>query len=261
MEPAVNEESCESVWPLPPTMAPLRTGRLLTAGLCAATLLVYVWHTFGGAPRGTHRPASPAATRQQAYNGHGAVGGGAMAALAARVAASAGSEPARGAGPGVGTLLSGAGGGSGAAALTAGAGDGGGSAADLSAGLTATRCASLDCAKWLESREPAWVNLTFQPGIDWLGGGVRGDCVAGELEYLWPKYCSPPTVRFVPCGGGHADAQLSSFTTGSIHSSAHSQLTQSTACSVYTSRQIFTARLIRAVRLCTAHLVGPAVLA
>ena len=39
--------------------------------------------------------------------------------------------------------------------------------------------------------EPPWAKLTFQPTINWKAGGVRGDCVAGELEYIWPKYCSP----------------------------------------------------------------------
>ena len=37
----------------------------------------------------------------------------------------------------------------------------------------------------------SWADLTFQPSLDWKGGGVRGDCVAGELEYIMPKYCDP----------------------------------------------------------------------
>ena len=52
-------------------------------------------------------------------------------------------------------------------------------------------CNSLSCAKRHESLEPSWADLTFQPSLDWKGGGVRGDCVAGELEYIMPKYCDP----------------------------------------------------------------------
>ena len=52
-------------------------------------------------------------------------------------------------------------------------------------------CNSLSCAKRHESLEPSWADLRFQPNIDWAGGGVRGDCVAGELEYIMPKYCDP----------------------------------------------------------------------
>ena len=37
----------------------------------------------------------------------------------------------------------------------------------------------------------SWADLRFQPSLDWIGGGVRGDCVAGELEYILPKYCDP----------------------------------------------------------------------
>ena len=48
-------------------------------------------------------------------------------------------------------------------------------------------CNSLSCAKRHESLEPSWADLRFQPNIDWAGGGVRGDCVAGELEYILPK--------------------------------------------------------------------------
>ena len=33
--------------------------------------------------------------------------------------------------------------------------------------------------------------LSFQPRINWKAGGVRGDCVAGEIEYILDKYCSP----------------------------------------------------------------------
>mmetsp|Transcript_15089 Transcript_15089/g.32231 ORF Transcript_15089/g.32231 Transcript_15089/m.32231 type:complete len:443 (+) Transcript_15089:256-1584(+) len=52
-------------------------------------------------------------------------------------------------------------------------------------------CTSIDCATRHTVLEPGWVNLSFQPAIDWKAGGVRGDCVAGELEYIMPKYCSP----------------------------------------------------------------------
>lgn len=52
------------------------------------------------------------------------------------------------------------------------------------------RCNRLSCAKHFDKAEPSWANLTFQPRIDWRYG-VRGDCVAGELEYIMPKYCSP----------------------------------------------------------------------
>ena len=48
-------------------------------------------------------------------------------------------------------------------------------------------CNSLSCAKRHESLELSWADLRFQPNIDWAGGGVRGDCVAGELEYILPK--------------------------------------------------------------------------
>ena len=51
-------------------------------------------------------------------------------------------------------------------------------------------CNSLACAGRFTEKEPAWAELTFQPGINWKAGGVRGDCVAGELEYIMPKYCS-----------------------------------------------------------------------
>ena len=66
------------------------------------------------------------------------------------------------------------------------------SAAVPSAAVSVAPCRSLSCAsRGLESLEPSWADLTFQPNIDWNGGGVRGDCVAGELEYIMPKYCDP----------------------------------------------------------------------
>ena len=57
-------------------------------------------------------------------------------------------------------------------------------------------CTDLSCATRHTAKEPAWADLTFQPSIDWKGvrghgTGVRGDCVATELEYIMPKYCSP----------------------------------------------------------------------
>ena len=82
--------------------------------------------------------------------------------------------------------------------------------ARLRASLPATRpavgtCESLECAARLGVSEPSWVDLTFQPRIDWRGGGVRGDCVAGELEYIMPKYCSP---RAKTAGGWPSEARL-----------------------------------------------------
>lgn len=60
-------------------------------------------------------------------------------------------------------------------------------------------CTSLTCAGRFKAEEPAWADLTFQPGINWHAGGIRGDCVAGELEYIKPKYCSPhPRVGNFP---------------------------------------------------------------
>ena len=53
-------------------------------------------------------------------------------------------------------------------------------------------CGSLSCTTKLSNLEPPWVKLAFQPRIDWRGGGVRGDCVVGEYEYIMPAYCSPP---------------------------------------------------------------------
>ena len=44
-------------------------------------------------------------------------------------------------------------------------------------------CLSRSCTKRLSALEPAWVDLRFQPRIDWAAGGVRGDCVVGEYEY------------------------------------------------------------------------------
>ncbi|EOD39388.1 hypothetical protein EMIHUDRAFT_439876 [Emiliania huxleyi CCMP1516] len=82
--------------------------------------------------------------------------------------------------------------------------------ARLRASLPANRpavgtCESLECAARLGVSEPSWVDLTFQPRIDWRGGGVRGDCVAGELEYIMPKYCSPRAKR---AGGWPSEARL-----------------------------------------------------
>jgi len=59
-------------------------------------------------------------------------------------------------------------------------------------------CTSLKCATRHQALEPSWANLTFQPTIDWKAGGVRGDCVAGELEYIMPKYCSPEPLKAMP---------------------------------------------------------------
>jgi hypothetical protein len=61
-------------------------------------------------------------------------------------------------------------------------------------------CNSLSCAGRFTAQEPTWAKLSFQPRIDWHAGGVRGDCVAGELEYIMPKYCSPrvPPARNWP---------------------------------------------------------------
>ena len=56
-------------------------------------------------------------------------------------------------------------------------------------------CTSLNCAGRFTKQEPPWADLTFQPNINWEKGGVRGDCVAGELEYIMPKYCSPRPPR------------------------------------------------------------------
>ena len=53
-------------------------------------------------------------------------------------------------------------------------------------------CTELSCTTKLQTLEPPWVRLDFQPRIDWRGGAVRGDCVVGEIEYILPAYCSPP---------------------------------------------------------------------
>ena len=67
-------------------------------------------------------------------------------------------------------------------------------------------CTSLSCAKRFSAEEPSWADLSFQPGINWKLGGVRGDCVAGELEYIMPKYCSPPARE--PRGPWPSEARL-----------------------------------------------------
>ena len=51
-------------------------------------------------------------------------------------------------------------------------------------------CTHAACTEKLASLEPPWVDLSFQPRIDWRGGGVRGDCVVGEYAYIMNKYCS-----------------------------------------------------------------------
>ena len=61
-------------------------------------------------------------------------------------------------------------------------------------------CASLSCTNRLTALEPSWVNLSFQPRIDWQAGGLRGDCVVGEYEYIMHAYCDPP--------GAHTPAAL-----------------------------------------------------
>jgi len=55
-------------------------------------------------------------------------------------------------------------------------------------------CLQLSCAKEHRKLEPAWAKLDPQPRIDWAAGGVRGDCVVGEWEYIMPAYCQPPSV-------------------------------------------------------------------
>ena len=52
----------------------------------------------------------------------------------------------------------------------------------------------MSCVAKLRSIEPEWVRLSFQPRIDWRGGGVRGDCVVGEYEYIM-AYCQAPGRR------------------------------------------------------------------
>ena len=54
-------------------------------------------------------------------------------------------------------------------------------------------CTSLSCTRKLRNLEPPWVNLSFQPRIDWKAGGIRGDCVVGEIEYISIFYCDPPS--------------------------------------------------------------------
>ena len=58
--------------------------------------------------------------------------------------------------------------------------------------LMPEQCTDLDCARRHESLEPSWAELSFQPAIDWRNGGTRGDCVAGEYEYIIDKYCAAP---------------------------------------------------------------------
>ena len=54
-------------------------------------------------------------------------------------------------------------------------------------------CTKLECTTKLETLEPDWVQLSSQPRIDWAGGGVRGDCLVGEYDYMMKSpYCSPP---------------------------------------------------------------------
>ena len=52
-------------------------------------------------------------------------------------------------------------------------------------------CLNGVCGQRLATLEPSWVNLSFNPRIDWKHGGMRGDCVVGEYEYIIDKYCSP----------------------------------------------------------------------
>ena len=54
-------------------------------------------------------------------------------------------------------------------------------------------CTALECTTKLQSLEPDWVQLSSQPRIDWAGGGVRGDCLVGEYDYMMKSpYCTPP---------------------------------------------------------------------
>jgi len=54
-------------------------------------------------------------------------------------------------------------------------------------------CTRLECTTKLQSLEPDWVQLSSQPRIDWAGGGVRGDCLVGEYDYMMMSpYCTPP---------------------------------------------------------------------
>ena len=63
-------------------------------------------------------------------------------------------------------------------------------AASRSAALVPASCTNLSCAGRFAAVEPAWANLSFQPSISRREGGVRGDCVAGKLEFVLHKYCS-----------------------------------------------------------------------
>lgn len=68
-------------------------------------------------------------------------------------------------------------------------------------------CADLSCARRHAALEPSWSELAFQPRIDWRAGGIRGDCVAGEIEYLRGKYCEGGAAsRGRPSGAGAAAA-------------------------------------------------------
>ena len=54
-------------------------------------------------------------------------------------------------------------------------------------------CTKLECTTKLKTLEPDWVQLSSQPRIDWQGGGVRGDCLVGEYDYMMKSpYCTPP---------------------------------------------------------------------
>ena len=54
-------------------------------------------------------------------------------------------------------------------------------------------CTKLECTTKLQTLEPDWVQLSSQPRIDWAGGGVRGDCLVGEYDYMMKSpYCTPP---------------------------------------------------------------------
>ena len=56
-------------------------------------------------------------------------------------------------------------------------------------------CMSADCMSILPDLEPQWAQLSTATRIDWRHGGVRGDCVVGESDYLVPKrYCDPPSA-------------------------------------------------------------------
>lgn len=66
--------------------------------------------------------------------------------------------------------------------------------------LAPEQCTQLSCAKQHSKLEPSWAQLAFQPAIDWKNGGVRGDCVAGEYEYIIDKYCSPQPKKPPPFG-------------------------------------------------------------